>query len=120
MWRYLKAAFLSRVEVPGLGQIPANILGLSAFAILGVGQPAFWFLGLGLEITFLFSLAFNRRFQKVIDAKAHQSSASDAEARRQALIRLLDPDAQRRLSALETKCRGVLDIYRHQQLEDIV
>ena len=81
MLRYLKAAFLVGVDLPALGRIPANILGLSAFAVFGFGEPAFWLLGIGLETAFLFALAYNARFQKVVDAQALQLSEGDAEAK---------------------------------------
>ncbi len=81
MLRYLKAAFLVVVDLPALGRVPANILGRSAFAVFGFGEPAFWLLGIGLETAFLFALAYNARFQKVVDAQALQLSEGDAEAK---------------------------------------
>jgi hypothetical protein len=64
VWRYLKAAFWVGVDVPALGRVPVNLLGVLGVAILGVAKPALWLLGAGLETTLLFSLAFNHRFQK--------------------------------------------------------
>jgi len=120
MWRYLKAAFFAGVDVPALGRLPVNILALVALGILGVGQPAFWFLGAGLETAFLFSLAFNKRFQKVVDAENLQLSSSDAWAKRQALIRLLPQESQQRLLAFKKKGDEVLQVYRNQQAENFV
>ncbi len=120
MLRYLKAAFLVGVDVPALGRVPANILGLSAFAIFGFVQPAFWLLGIGLETIFLFALASNPRFQKVVDAQALQLSEGDAEAKRVALIRSLPADVQKRIAGLTRQCDKVLDVYHNLQAEDFV
>jgi hypothetical protein len=120
MLRYLKAAFLVGVDVPGLGRVPANILALCAFAIFGFVEPAFWLLGMGLETVFLFALASNARFQKVVDAQALQLSEGDAEAKRLALIRELPPDSQKRIAGLTRQCAKVLDVYRNLQAEDFV
>ena len=120
MLRYLKAAFLVGVDVPALGRVPANILGLSAFAIFGFVQPAFWLLGIGLETIFLFALASNPRFQKVVEAQALQLSEGDAEAKRAALIRSLPADVQKRIAGLTRQCDKVLDVYHNLQAEDFV
>lgn len=120
MWRYLKSAFLVSVEVPSLGRVPVNVLAVTAFGILGFAQPAFWFLGLAVEALVVPSLAFNPRFQRVVEAQALEVSQGSAEEKRQALIRLLENDAQQRLWSLVKKCSQVLDVYRSQQAEDYV
>lgn len=120
MWRYLKSAFLVSVDVPGLGRLPVNALGAAAFAILGFAEPAFWFLGLAVEATVVPALAFNPRFQKVVQAQYTQLSEGDAEQKRQVLVKLLESGSQQRLWALGKKCNQVLDVYRSQQAEDFV
>jgi len=120
VWRYLKSAFLVGVDVPSLGRIPVNALGAAAFAILGFAQPAFWLLGLAIEAAVLPSLAFNPRFQKLVDAESLQLSEGTAEQKRQALVRLLESGAQQRLWNLAKKCNQVLDVYRSQQAEDYI
>ena len=50
---YVKEAFLRRVEVPGLGGMPLNVLVVAAFAVLGLANPGFWFLGAALEGLYL-------------------------------------------------------------------
>jgi hypothetical protein len=120
VWRYLKSAFLVSVEVPGLGNVPVNALGAAAFAILGFAQPAFWLVGLALEAAIVPSLAFNPRFQKVVEAQSLQLSQGDAEQKRQALVKLLEGTAQQRLWNLAKKCNQVLDVYRSQQAEDYI
>ena len=62
MWRYLKAAFLARPHLPGLGDVPVNILLAGGFAIVGIIHPAFWLLGLGVVGTLCLALATSPRF----------------------------------------------------------
>ena len=120
MWRYLKSAFLVSVDVPSLGRIPVNALGAAAFAILGFAQPAFWLVGLAIEAAVVPSLAFNPRFQKIVEAQSLELSQGDAEQKRQALVKLLEAGAQQRLWGLAKKCNQVLDVYRSQQAEDFI
>jgi len=49
VFRYLKSAFLVGVDVHLWGRLPVNVLGASAFLILGFAEPAFWFLGMAVE-----------------------------------------------------------------------
>lgn len=120
MWRYLKSAFLVTVDVPSLGRIPVNALGAAAFAILGFAQPAFWFLGLAIEAAVVPALAFNPRFQKVVEAQSLELSQGDAEQKRKELVKILETGAQQRLWGLATKCNQVLDVFRSQQAEDYI
>lgn len=120
MWHYIKSAFLIRVEVPGLGPLPLNALLACAFAILGFAQPAFWLLGLGVEAIVIAGLAFNPRFQNYVQAQQLQIAKDDSESQRQALIRLLDRDAQDRRTLLSSKCERVLDVFRSQQAEEYI
>jgi len=120
VWRYLKSAFMVSVDVPSLGRVPVNALGATAFAILGFAQPAFWLLGLAIEAAVLPALAFNPRFQKVVEAQSLELSQGDADQKRQALVKLLESGAQQRLWALAKKCSQVLDVYRTQQADDYI
>ena len=120
MWRYLKAAFLVGVEVPALGRLPLNALAAAGFFILGFGHPGFWFLGLAAEAAFVPMLAFNKRFQNVVDAEERQLSTGDSRAKRSSLVQLLPSDYKRRLVDLERKCDKVLEVYRNAQAEEYV
>jgi len=117
---YIKSAFLVRVDVPVLGQVPINALLASAFAILGFAQPAFWLLGLAVEGIVVAGLAFNPRFQNYVQAQQLQVSNDGDEAKRQELIKLLDPDSQNRRILISAKCERVLDVLRSQQAEEYV
>ena len=116
--RYLREAFWAKMDVPYLGSIPFNIVGLVAFALLGIGEPAFWPLGAGLEAAFLFFLSTNPRFQNVIDAQGKVAVEQSAEAQRAALLSRLDSAQKHRLGALETKCQRILQIYQDQQVNE--
>lgn len=120
MWRYLKSAFLVGVDVPALGRLPVNALAAAGFFILGFGHPSFWFLGLAAEAVVLPSLAFNRRFQNVVDAQDRQAASGDSQAKRAALVQLLPSEDKRRLLALERKCDKVVEVYRNAQAEDFL
>jgi hypothetical protein len=120
VWRYLKSAFLVSVDVPSLGRIPVNALGVAAFTILGFAQPAFWLLGLALEAAVVPALAFNPRFQKLVEAQSHEVSQVDVEKQRMALVRLLESGAQQRLWGMATRCNQVLDVYRSQQADEYI
>ena len=120
MWRYLKSAFLVRVNVPGLGHLPVNVLLAAAFLILGIAQPAFWLAGLAVEVTVVFSLAFSPRFQNLVHARELKASQDDDEQKRYTLLQVLPPESRRRIAELAAKCARVLDVYRSQQAEDYI
>ncbi|HWY44513.1 MAG TPA: hypothetical protein VNX66_13525 [Candidatus Sulfotelmatobacter sp.] len=120
MWRYLKAAFLVGVDVPALGRVPVNALVAAGFLILGFGHPGFWFLGLAAEAAIVPTLAFNKRFQNVVDAEARQISTGDSQAKRNSLVQLLPSADKNRLAALDRKCDKVIEVYRNAQADDFV
>jgi hypothetical protein len=120
VWRYLKAAFLVGMDVPALGRVPVNALAAAGFLILGFGHPGFWFLGLAAEAAIVPMLAFNKRFQKVVDAEDRQLSSDDSGAKRDSLIQTLPADYKKRLADLQRKCGKVLEVYRNAQAEDFL
>jgi hypothetical protein len=120
VWRYLKAAFLVGVEVPALGRLPVNALAAAGFFILGFGHPGFWFLGLAAEAVVVPALAFNKRFQNVVEAEQRQISSGDSQAKRNSLVQLLPADYKRRLADVERKCEKVLEVYRNAQADDYI
>jgi len=120
VWRYLKSAFFVSVDVPSLGRIPVNVLAATAFGILGFAQPAFWLLGLAVEAAVVPALAFNPRFQKVVEAQSLERSQGNADQQRQTLVKLLEASAQKRLWDLAKKCNQILDVYRTQQAEQYI
>lgn len=120
MWRYLKAAFLVGVQVPVLGRLPVNALAAAGFLILGFGHPGFWFLGLAAEAAIVPTLAFNKRFQNVVDADEQQLASGESVTKRAGLVQLLPTDYRGRLTALERKCARVIEVYQNAQAEEFV
>ena len=120
MWRYLKAAFLVGVNLPALGRVPMNAVAAAGFLILGFGHPGFWFLGLAAEAAIVPALAFNKRFQKVVDAEDRQASDGDSQTKRTSLIQLLPADDKQRLANLDRRCSKVLEVYRNAQAEEFL
>jgi len=120
VWRYLKAAFFVGVELPALGRVPVNALAAAGFLILGFGHPGFWFLGLAAEAAVVPALAFNKRFQRVVDAEDKQLSTGDSQSKRSSLVKLLPADYQSRLTGLERRYDKVLEVYRNAQAEEFL
>ena len=119
MLDYLKAAFWIGVTVPGLGQVPVNVLLVAACAILGFASPAFWLIGAAGEAALLTVLATSPRFQRAVDARRLQAAAGEAEVHRQELVRRLDPVSRQRLAALDAKCARVLAVQQEAQAPEI-
>jgi hypothetical protein len=119
VWKYIKAAFLFGVSVPALGSVPVNALAAAGFAILGFGHPAFWLLGLAVETSVVLGLAFNPRFQRLVNSR-QQLSSGDTTAQRQALYNLLSPEAKSRLAKLIEQCNRVLQVYTGTQAYDYI
>jgi hypothetical protein len=120
MFRYLSAAFTARPRIPGLGQIPVNLLALAGFGIVGLASPAFWFLGLGIEVAYLFGLASNSRFRGIIDARtATAPPARPQSAGWEQLVGELSGQERARLMALKAKLQRVTALYDRFHADDI-
>ena len=112
-WGYIAAAFNLKVPLPGLGQLPLNKLLLAVFAVLGLANPGFWFLGAALETGYLLALAGNERFQRLVQglrigAKSRPQRAEVGPERQLALIASLDPASRSRYQNLTQTCSEVL------------
>ena len=110
MWRYFKAAFLVGVPVPGMGRLPVNAMAAFAVAALGFVEPSIWLAGLGLEAAVVSSLAFNRRFQNVVDARALPMAVKAEADKRSALVAALPQDLNARLVGLHRTSARVMAI----------
>jgi hypothetical protein len=117
MWRYLKAAFLIGVPVPGLGRLPVNAMAVFGLGVLGFVEPSVWLVGLGLETAVVSALAFNPRFQKVIDARSAVPLRQDAASKRAALLASLPQNLRARMSSLQQSSARVLSIYQKLGLD---
>lgn len=110
MIEYLKKAFWVGPQIPGLGRVPVNALAALGFGILGFGHPAFWLLGAGLETAFLAFVSSDVRFQKWVDRQRRERPEPAAAESRESLVQKLDPEARRRLAALEEKRARILQV----------
>jgi hypothetical protein len=120
MRRYLKEAFMVRVHVPPFGHVPVNAVAAAGFAILGFVNPGFWLLGAAVEAAVLSGLAFNERFQNLVDGLDGASIAIDAEGKRHELVERLPPASRVRLDAVAAKCARVLQVYGAAQADAFV
>lgn len=121
MWRYLKAAFLARPEIPGLGHVPANLVAVACLGILGFVNPGFWFLGAGLEVAYLALLAGSPRFRAAIDAVHRPAAAAPDQAQIElALIQRLAPPARTLLQRVEAGCARILQLQEQAHVEGFV
>lgn len=101
-----------------MGRIPLNALAACGIGIMGFGEHALWLLGLGLEVTVVSSLAFNKRFQNWVDASTYQRSDDQVAQENAALARVLPPEAKTRLTKLQAKCEQTLQMYRNLQSDE--
>jgi hypothetical protein len=112
MIRALKAAFLLRYPIKGLGDVPVNLVGLACFGLLGLGNAGFWFTGVGLETVYLVTLATNWRFQRWANAQARMRAAGDVDTKRVALARQLTEANRLALERLAGKCDRIESLWR--------
>lgn len=103
-WDYVKAAFGWHVRVPGLGGIALNKWLMAGFAILGVGHPGFWMLGLAFEAAYLLYLPGSVRFQKLVQGTQLIQTEEEWTDKEQNLVSQLDKDAQVRYRLLSERC----------------
>jgi hypothetical protein len=105
---YVKAAFHLRPRVPGLGHVPVNYLALAGFAVLGLANPGFWFLGAALEMGYLVTLGTHPRFQRLVQGWSALEERKTAQAKREELLYRLDAPDRRRYLDLENRCEWIL------------
>lgn len=106
LWECLCAAFNARP----IGMLaPPNWIGLGLFGMLGLLNPGFWVLGAGLEAAYLYLVALNPRFQRLVGAIKQSQSRRGWEERRGKLLAELSPEDLRRYRALEQRCREILE-----------
>ncbi len=103
---YIREAFNAR---PVGMFIPPNWIGLAAFGLLGIMNPGFWLIGAGLEAAYLFTLATNGRFQKVVEGSGLVQARQQWQKRIDDYVMQLSPEGQRRYHTLEKKFRDILD-----------
>jgi hypothetical protein len=107
---YLTEAFAASPNVKGLGPIPVNKLFLAGVFILGFANLGFWFVGLALELVYLWMLSTNSRFQKYVQAKRMNVVEGSKTERINAMISTLEPAARKRLEQLNKHLKEIADL----------
>lgn len=111
-WDFVRAAFHRRPSMRRLGEVPWNKIALVALAILGIGNPGFWLLGVGGELLYLYLVATSPRFQTLVRAEKLQAERAAAEARVGGRLTELSEAGQQRFQALHSQCvevRGITE-----------
>ena len=109
-WDYVRKAFNAKP----IGMfVPPNWIGLGVFGLLGVLNPGFWIIGLGLELGYLWILSSNKRFQRLAAASQRLEAQRQWHVKAEDAVRQLNPDDQQRYRILEARCRALLQ----QQLQ---
>jgi hypothetical protein len=104
--KYLAAAFSARP----LGMfIAPNWIAVGGIALSGFVDPSLLVLGTGLELAYLFFLATNARFQRIVQGREIQKVQRIWFQRQQLRLASLLPNDQKRYRALETRCHGILE-----------
>ena len=105
-WDYVHQAFNARP----IGMfVPPNWIGLGVFGLLGILNPGFWVIGIGLELAYLGSLATNGRFQRLVQATQQTQTRRQWQATVDDQVKQLNPEGQRRYRGLEARCRSILE-----------
>lgn len=113
-WDQVRAAFNARP----IGMfVPPNWIGIAAFGMLGLLNPGFWIMGLGLELAYLGTLATNKRFQRTVVASQEVEERRQWQTRVDELVQQLSTESQRRYRNLESRCGSVLE---HQQRSAVI
>lgn len=111
-WDCIRKAFNARP----IGMfIPPNWIGLGVFGLLGIVNPGFWIVGLGLELGYLWMLGTNERFQKFLGASQQVLTRKQWQSKVDALVQQLNSEDQQRYRALEGRCRALLEQQIHLQ-----
>lgn len=116
---YLKAAFFRRVPVPLLGPMPANQLGLAVFAVLGIANPGFWFLGAAAELAYLAVLSTSARFHKLVDGERLLAAKESYEERVQRAVERLQPRSRERYFRLLEQGKKILGLAEVLEQDDV-
>jgi hypothetical protein len=103
---YVRAAFNAR---PFGMFVAPNWVGVASFALLGLANPGFWVLGVGLELGYLALLSTNTRFKRVVDAAGLSGSDSDWQRKIVGLLSGLGDADRRRYDSLAARCKSVLN-----------
>lgn len=116
---FVKEAFGWKTRIPGLGRMPLNQLALAAFAVLGLANPGFWFLGAAAEIGYLVLKSTSPRFQALVRAEKLMADRETYSERVQRAVNRLTAESQARYRRLLDECRRIQGIARVQDESDL-
>lgn len=105
LWDYIREAFNAR---PIGMLVPPNWIGVGLFAVLGLVSPGFLLLGAGLEFGYLYMLATNPRFQRLVDALRMQKTQRQWQLKLDNAVSALSDEDRQRYRMLEQRCRSIL------------
>lgn len=108
-WDYLRAAFLARRRVKGLGGVPLNVLFLLGAGVAGLLNPGIWLIGAGVELGYLTWLSHNERFRALVRGEHLRRRARTADQQLEAVVASLSPESQARWKRLQQRCRQIRD-----------
>jgi hypothetical protein len=97
--------------------IPPNWIGLGVFGLLGILNPGFWLVGLGLELGYLWILGTNERFQNFVGASQKVLTRKQWQTKVDLLVQQLNSEDQQRYRKLEARCRSLLEQQLQLQLQ---
>lgn len=107
---YLKEAFRYRPHVPLLGRLPLNLVGLAGFAVAGLFNPGFWFLGAAFEIAYLMGLSSAKRFRNLVHGQRLLAQRETFEQRLERTFHQLSPASQARYRKLWDNCTRAIGV----------
>ena len=110
-WELVLEAFHRKPALKGLGPVPWNKVALIATAILGLGNPGFWLLGVAGELAYLYLSATSPRFRALVRAKRLEGQRTTTEQQIETWLADLSANGRRRFEALTANCREVQKVY---------
>jgi hypothetical protein len=99
---YINEAFNAGLDVKGMGEVPLNKLFVLGTFIMGFGNPGFWFLGIALEMIYLYYLSTNPRFQRYVESKQYENIEKSRNSKLQEIVASLELPLQTRLNKLNS------------------
>lgn len=119
-WDYVKAAFHRHIPVPLLGGMPVNKMALGVFAVLGIANPGFWFLGAAAEVAYLGILSSSARFQRLVQGEHLLERAQSHDAHVKRAFQRLGQSSQMRYRTLVDECRQILGLAESQSSSEVM
>ncbi len=111
-WDFIKSAFFLRTPVPGLGQLPVNLLAFGGLCLVGLGFPPLLFFAVAAETTYLTVLAGNERFQNFIRGKGLSAESEAWNQKREQMLQSLKEKSRQRYMQTLKQSHAILSMDR--------